>query len=537
MAVKVKRERPDQRRHHRVTAPLVVDVAGVRVRAADWSISGLRIEDFPGHVPAVGEDLPLHLTLPFQGFDVAFQVKAIVVRSNAATASLAVRFTEIGERERELMQHFIEELVRGSMVEIDDTINRIDVPVTPASLKPDVNPASEVPLRRRPSKTLIMSALYGVLGLFVFGYTALLLYTNFYRLEVQTAVIAAPVVQVEAQVDGRLKTVAVMPGERVQKGQVMIDIVDSQLEREIELAAIAVKEQKARLVYLRQRQLDELDKVEGYATLEMKNVQQSRLDLDSLKAQLLAAQRDLKRIKSIHKQGFATDARLDVSVKEVARLSKSVERSEIELSSRAKLAQSNLGKRFYTGDKLEGALADVEAQVGLSERTIRLSEQKMEALEHQRNSLAVRAPFTGTILKVPRVVESPVRRGDVIAVVEQRELRRVDAFLTQEEVLRVGLGDEVTVFVPALAQTLKGRVAEIDRTSGFVREQEQRADPGYGWRGPADRSARVAIAFADPKAVQNSDQYRAGLPVVAIFEQRSTNTFFNGLRKKLAVFD
>lgn len=534
MAVKVKRERPDQRRHHRVTAPLLVDVGGWRMRAADWSLGGLRIESYPEAVPAVGEEIPLHLTLPFQGFDVAFAAKAQVVRADAATGMFAVRYTEIGERERELMQHFIEELVRGSMVEIDDTINRIDVPVTPASIKPDPNPVADVPLRRRPSKTLVMSSLYGVLGLIVFGYTALLGYSNFYRLEVQTAVIAAPVAQIEAQVDGRLKTVAVVPGQVVEKGQVLLDVVDTQLEREIELAVIAVNEQKAKLVYLRSRQLDELDKAEDYATIEIKNVQQSRLDMDSLKAQLLAARRDLQRIEQIHKQGYATDARLDQSTKEVARLEKAVERASIELTSRTKLARGNLGKRLYTGERIESTLADVEAQVSLSENTIRLTEQKASTLVRQRDRLAVRAPFAGTVIKVPRFENSTVRRGDVIAIVEQRGMRRVDAYLTQDEVLKVGLGDEVTLYVPALAQTLKGRIAEIDRTSGFVREQDQRAQPGYSWRGPTDRSARVAIAFSSPEAVIADDAYRSGMPVIAIFEQRSTNSLMAALRKKLA---
>ena len=84
MAVKVKRERPDQRRHHRVTAPLFVDVGGVRLRAADWSLGGLRIEDHPGPVPEVGALLPISLTLPFQGFEVSFDAKATVVRNDPA---------------------------------------------------------------------------------------------------------------------------------------------------------------------------------------------------------------------------------------------------------------------------------------------------------------------------------------------------------------------------------------------------------------------------------------------------------------------
>ena len=138
MAVKIKRERPDQRRHHRVTAPLFVRVDGHQLRASDWSLGGLRVDWLSGrHLPAPASEMPFHLTLPFQGFDVSFDVKAEVVRTNPDRKMFAVRFTEIGERERELMQHFIEELVRGSMVDVEDTIQRIDVPVTPARLEPD----------------------------------------------------------------------------------------------------------------------------------------------------------------------------------------------------------------------------------------------------------------------------------------------------------------------------------------------------------------------------------------------------------------
>ena len=72
MTVKVRRERPDQRRHHRVTAPLFVAYAGQNYRAADWSLGGLRLEGLPGELPAAGEQIPLGLTLPFQGFDVSF---------------------------------------------------------------------------------------------------------------------------------------------------------------------------------------------------------------------------------------------------------------------------------------------------------------------------------------------------------------------------------------------------------------------------------------------------------------------------------
>jgi multidrug resistance efflux pump len=541
MVVKVKRERADQRRHHRVTAPLLVEIAGHRVRAADWSLGGLRIAEFPGQLPAIGQEVPLQLGLPFQGFDVSFNAKGLIVRSDPATGMLALRFTEIGERERELMQHFIEELVRGSMVDIEDTIQRIDVPVTPASLEPDPNPVAKLPVRRWPVKTAAMTGFYALLGIAIFGYTALIGYTNFYRLEVQTAVISAPVETVQAQGDGKLEYAEskpgdiVKPGDPVRAGQVIVNVFDNMLEREIELADIAIREQKAKLLFLKRRQSDELDKLKGFAAVDSKNLQQSRLELDNIAAQLQFAQNQLERLGGLHKKGFATDTKLEDAQKQVLTLTKAYEARRIEITTQAEVVEGNFGKRYFNGNAMVGDLAQLEAQVRLAEQEVQLALQKQTALFHHRRNLDVRAPFDGTVLELPRVNNAHIRRGDTIALIEQRRQRQITAFMTQDEILKIGLDDQTTVFVPSLQETLKARVVRIDRTSGFVREQEQRHAPGYGWRAATDRSARVTLAFEDGAKVFDHERYRAGLPVVVIFPQRTTNSLISKIRSKLSL--
>ena len=534
MAIRVKRERPDQRRHHRVTAPLHVEYGGHRVRAADWSLGGLRVTEFPGELPAVGAEIALHLALPFQGFDVSFNAKADVVRINPDRGEFAVHFTEIGERERELMQHFIEELIRGSMVNIEDTIQRIDVPVTPASLEPDASPMAQLPVRRWPVKTLAMTGIYAALGIAVFGYTALLGYTNFYRMEVQTAVISAPVETVQSQADGKIEHAEVKPGDTVKAGQIILNVFDNVLEREIELADIAIREQKAKLIYLKRRQADEIDKIKGFAAVDTKNLQASRLELDNLSAQLRFATNQVERLGMLHSKGLVTDPRLEEAQKQVLSLTKSMASRRIEIETQAELAENNFGRRFFNGANMVGDISQIEAQVKLAEQEVQLSLQKQSALFNHRSNLQVRAPFEGTVLELPRVNNGHVRRGDTIATIEQRSERQITAFLNQDEVLRIGLGDETTVFVPALAETLKARVVKIDRTSGFVRELEQRSVSGYSWRGPTDRSARVTLAFEEPMRVTDRDRYRSGLPVVVIFPQRSTNSLTTAIRQKLS---
>jgi multidrug resistance efflux pump len=534
MGVKVKRERPDQRRHHRVTAPLFVTLAGHRMRAADWSIGGFGVKDFPDSVPPLGTVLPVHATLPFQGFDVSFEANVEIVRRDEGGGLLGCQFIDLGERERELMQHFLEELVRGSMVDVQDTIQRIDVPVTPASLEPTKSNNSQVPIRRWPVKAMVMTGIYAVIGLTIFGYTALLGYSNFYRMEIQTAVITAPIETVSSQGDGRVAWGVAKPGDVVKSGDLIINVIDNQLEREIELAGIAVSERKEQLQFFRKRRTDELSRMKGFHTVEGKNLEQAKLDMESVAAQLSAAENQYGRLAFLHKKGFTTDARLEDAEKLVATLKKTLDSKKVELSSRVTLADQTDGRWHYTGQNMVGDISQLDAEIRRAERDVMLTQEKQDALLRHRERLAVLAPFDGTVLELPHVDRGSVRRGDVIAIIEQRRLRQVTAFLNQDEVMKVGQGDEVLLYVPALSETLKGKVLQIDRTTGFVKEQNTAQNPGYRWRGSVDRSAKVTIAFIDQSKVQDVERYRSGLPVVAVFPQRSTNALTSSMKQKLS---
>ncbi len=532
MAVKIKRERPDQRRHHRVTAPLFVTYAGQRLKAFDWSLGGLRVDGLTGALPAIGAEIPLQLTLPFQGFDVTFEVLGEVVRSDQAKSVLAVRFKQIGERERELMTHFIDELVRGSMMNVEDTIQRIDVPVTPASLQPDVNPLKKVPVKRWPVKALIMSSIYGVLGMAVFGYTALLSYSNFFRIEVQTAVITAPVETVSAQAEGRITWAAAKPGDDVRSGTVIAKLTDNQLEREIELAEITVRERKAQLIFLKRKQADEIEKVQGLANVELRGVQQNRIEIESLLAQLKAAEALHWRLSTLHRKGFTTDSLLENAEKQAASMRALLEAKQVEMKSRVELATQNVGKRYFNGSAMVGDTEQIEAQVHLAEQEVTLNQERHQALITHRDRLAVRAPFDGTVIEMPHVDKGSIKKGDTVAIIEQRQLRQVTAYLNQDEVLRVGLGDEALLYVPALGETTKGVVTKIDRTTGFVQEEMRQQNPGYRWRGPVDRTAKVMLSFIDTEKVRDVDKYRSGLPVVVVFPQRSSNALIAAIRQR-----
>ncbi len=167
--MKITREKPCQRRHHRLTAPLYVRVDnGPTLAAKDWSLGGLQLTNFAGEIPALYQEVNLTLDIPFQGFDIAFEVTGKVLRIISETRSICIEFTGLSERASDLMNHFVEDLVRGKMATVDDTICRIDVPVTPISTSPTANPTEVMPVNRLPLKTIIMTSTYLIVGVFVF---------------------------------------------------------------------------------------------------------------------------------------------------------------------------------------------------------------------------------------------------------------------------------------------------------------------------------------------------------------------------------
>lgn len=497
------------------------------MKAADWSLGGLRLEAFPGEIPAVGTDIELKLELPFQGFEVAFDAVATVVRGDAAKGFFAVMFKELGEREAELMKHFIDELVRGKMSPIADTIQRIDVPVTPASTAPDANPISKLPVHRWPARTVAFTAFYFIAGFVIFGYALVLVWTNFLRMEVDTAVISAPVEAVRAQIDGRVKWGKYRTGDRVPAGAIVLHVLDHELEKEIDFAGLDIAQKRAHVVSLKMQLKEELERIVAFATVDQKNVEQIALDLASLQATAKAAQSHHERLSVLYKQGFTTQTLVETAEKQMVAARQAAEAKAVELASRKSLAEQNGGRRLYNGQTFIGDRAKVEAQLHQIEQELAISERKLKTLEAHRERLAVVSPFSGILTELTRVDGAMVRKGDTIAVLEQPEAREVTAYLRQDEVLKVGLDDPATIYLPALGETRRGRITAIDRTAGFVNEQNST----YTWRGPRDRSAKVTLAF-DDKGNETTSSYRSGTPAIVLFRTRTSNYVLNDLGKR-----
>ncbi len=289
--MKITREKACQRLHHRVKTPLAVTLDGEIYEALDWSLGGLRVGGWrDGLSLEIGQKIPCHFSLPFQGFDIGFDVELEVLRIDTEKEELAGRFVELGERKAELMHHFIEQLVRGAMVPVEDTILRIDSPVTPVSTTPDPSPAEQVPVNRLPVKLIAMSAFYIIGGLLLFTLVSLTIYNNFLSLRVSTAMTYKPVEPVIALQDGLILAASIETGDFVGQGQELFQMSIPALNLQLDEAELQVERARLELEALRKKHALQVEVAGSHLDPTARSLE---IDIDRVQQEVAVANEEL----------------------------------------------------------------------------------------------------------------------------------------------------------------------------------------------------------------------------------------------------
>lgn len=521
--MKIVRERPCQRRHHRVSAPLKVTLpGGETATAANWSLGGLRLDNLSIRLPACGEVIALALELPFQGFDISFEVSATVTRASEKEKILGVEFIELSERAHDLMEHFINDLVRGQMATIKDTICRIDVPVTPISTKPDTNPASEVPIKRWPLKTIFMSSFYMCLGICVFSYLAILIYSNTMLMEVQTAVVTSELKTIKMPVEGNVHPINMDAGLYLTRGEPIAKIESHELEQRLEAKHIEYNEKKRRYELTIRRYQIESQRLKLYELASKTEERIAMARLEAAQAALRAADAAALRLSKLDHIILNSEEKYQTAIDRQEEMEARVKVAEYE-HERTIAMSSVSDRRFFTD---EGFIADLDLltlEIDGANASLATAQSEIEYLERQKEKLVIRAPFDGRILKVANHQNSGISMGQALLTLEKHGLPAVQAFLSQSEILSVGLNDVASVYLPSIGQTISARVVKIDRNAGQINSEYS----NFIWREDDAKSALVSLEFSS-NDIQGAP-VSGGLPAVVIFSKRSTNNIYNAI--------
>mgnify|MGYP002700094761 CR=1 FL=1 len=522
--MKISREKPSQRRHHRVNTPIDVTINEQLYNVSDWSLGGFKIEGWGDESLEPGDEFECHFSLPFQGFFVAFHVKLIAIRSDSGI--LAAKFISLDERQTELLEHFIEELVRGNMTSVGDTILRIDSPVTPVSTEPDPNPKGEVPIKRWPTKLIAMTTMYVCVGIILFSYIFFTLWSNFLSLEVETGVVTAPIEAVVSSTDGKIRKVSASINQMIPQGSALVFIENPAIEEKLERAKIKISRNKLLLERLRQERevaIEQMVDYHGYSKLKFEKLE---LHVETLRKQERMAHLQDNRIQELFYYGHASKRDVDVAAAEHASLKREVLSAVNDLNGQSRTMESLKNGRYYSGNKFEFDMNNLNVKIEQIKQNITMDTQELLALYEHKEDLNLYAPSNGRLVELLKHPGSATRRGETIAVFERDEQRKLEAFLTQEEVLSIRLNQMARVYFTSLDIAVDAIVTAIDRSYNSV----DSLDTSFTWHDNTKRNSKVTLNFVGLESNLEREKIKAGIPAVVNFPNVNVGTLGDFIR-------
>jgi len=391
--MKIVRERPSEKRYHQVTAPLVVTLPwGERQTSTQWSLGGLFLKGVSGELPQAGDTLSLTLELPFQGFDISFEVSATVTKVEPDVGALGVEFVELTERAHDLLVHFIDDLVRGKMATVEDTICRIDVPVTPISTKPDPEPGDS-DKRRWPIKTIIASTFYIVFGIGVFAYLGILVYSLTMRLEVKSAVVSTPVASIKMPVDGKLIPVRLENGLTVRRGDIIAQIENTTLIADVDEKRIALQESRDLLARAEEKFRIQTSRMKLYKVVKKTDRQIAVAEVETAKEALAAADNAFERASKLRAKGLVNEEKFDYAKKSQAEAEARLRKAEYQLE-RASTLDAVSDRVFFNNKEFVADLDMLALDVDEASAKVNAAFASLEQAERAVKQLVIEAPLT-----------------------------------------------------------------------------------------------------------------------------------------------
>jgi HlyD family secretion protein len=211
---------------------------------------------------------------------------------------------------------------------------------------------------------------------------------------------------------------------------------------------------------------------------------EGRAAVDAARAAAGQAERDRARQAELHASAGISDAQLEAVEAQAAQAQAELRRAEAA------------ARRFAT-----------DADIALAERTVAAKRTELARAEAELNNATVRAPSTGTVL---RVHVQPGERAPTSTLISLADLSRMEAEIEvyQDAVPRLAVGQPVRIESPVLGAPLLGAVRRIGLEIG--RQSLTGADPA------AQTDARVVKAWVDVDVGSTAEAARyVGLEVIA----------------------
>ncbi len=297
--------------------------------------------------------------------------------------------------------------------------------------------------------------------------------------------------QVAAAMAGSVSSVEVAVGDRVQAGQVLVNLAGSEkLQAAVESARFELLSAQQALADLSKdmdvRQAAALKMIADYqqtvhdAERYLQNIQTlaEQVDIDAAYANMILARDKLDKAREDYEP---YENKPETNVVRAGLLSK-LAQAQKDYDARVRLYNNLTGTASQIDlDQAKADLATAQAQLAKSQRdyeilqqgpdpdAVRLAEARqataqaqLAAAEAALKDMEIKSPFDGTITRLDIQANEWVTPGQpVITVSDLQNLRVETTDLSERDVPQIAIGQAVNIKIDALAQDMTGTVLEI----------------------------------------------------------------------------
>ncbi|HEY9877766.1 MAG TPA: HlyD family efflux transporter periplasmic adaptor subunit [Leptolyngbyaceae cyanobacterium] len=310
---------------------------------------------------------------------------------------------------------------------------------------------------------------------------------------------------VDAKVSGRIETVTVREGERVQQGQLLATLDDAELQAQLEgaqarLRAAKDREQQSRLqLGVIQNQIQEaqltreqaagesagrISQAEGNLAAAESGYAQAQAQLKQAQSQLKLAQADRDRTSALYQQGAVSRQQLDQAQTAFETAQEVVSSREAALQAaqrqvnaaaggltQAQSSGFNPNIRNAQVQTLQQQLEVARAQVTTAQSEVASAQAAVQESSARLSNLKILSPIDGVIQTravEPGTVVSP---GTTLLTLINADDVYLRGFIPEQEIGQIRVGQPARVYLDSFPkQPLDASVRAVDATASFTPE-------------------------------------------------------------------
>jgi multidrug resistance efflux pump len=495
---------PRRRLHKRDLFPLQMEINETTYFISQWTLKHFKVVNYTDEIK-LGKEFTITPIVKFRDFNIQFDATAIALHYNIKNQELIATFKDISEEHQELLQYFSEALNTGDMVNIDNVLRRVDMPVTPASTK-----LAEIPTKKNKAHKLkrgLFASLYLLVGAGLFLFTIATLYNSFFRLEVETAFVNSAVILVQTRSQGNIKDILVKNDELVSAGQPLLILDISDNERLPKQYRIDRAKQQVALFQALLN--DSNDK-----TASQTHLSQTKVNAANATLQATIITRKLKCNRRYANDIDRRNPRKRKAECHVARKKVTAARAHLKASiaylTAAKKSYKNNTQASSEGNKKSTAV--LHAKLAQAQQKVNIIERTPESLS---GTETIYSPTAGKIIKIVDVKNQYIKKGHLIAVIQQPDSEQfIEAHITQEEATKLQVGNKAIAYSPSLARDYPLVIDQVDLTNAVISVNNIRLFNQYI---PEDKTAKIILKFID----KQSETLSFALPVTLSIEKQT----------------